>query len=266
MKNGLYNKKKIANYNIVSLADRYDLFEQQNEISDEVWPEFILHDSVTVSHWMLFINTFKKCQLLIMDETEILAIINTVPLHFDGDINKLPDEGWSWGIKKSISDYDAGIEPNILMGVQIVINKKYQGKGLSSIGVREMSKLAMKNGFERLIVPVRPSNKHNYPLIPMEDYIMWKKDHSLPFDNWLRVHIKTGGKMIKICSQSMYVSGSIDEWKEWTELDFPGSGSYIIPGALNPISIDTSKNQGIYIEPNVWVLHNVERENTSEFV
>lgn len=58
----------------------------------------------------------------------------------------------------------------------------------------------------------------------------------------------------------MYIHGTIDEWKEWTKLDFPESGSYIIPGALNPISIDTKKNEGFYIEPNVWILHRIRKE------
>ena len=92
----------------------------------------------------------------------------------------------------------------------------------------------------------------------MEDYINWKNDDNYPFDNWLRVHLKAGGKIIKICSKSMFIPGTIDEWKEWTQLDFPGSGSHIIPGALNPISIYTEKNQGFYIEPNIWILHKLK--------
>jgi len=139
------------------------------------------------------------------------------------------------------------------------VNRNHQGKGLSSIAVREMSKLAIEKGFHKLIIPVRPSDKHKYPLIPMEDYIKWKNKESLPFDNWLRVHIKTGGKIIKICPKAMYIPGTINEWKKWAKLEFPGSGSYIIPGALNPISIDVNKNEGIYIEPNVWILHDVRK-------
>ncbi len=64
-------------------------------------------------------------------------------MHFDKNINELPDEGWDWGVKKSISDYKAEIKPNILMGVQIVVNRNHQGKGLSSIAVREMLNLAI---------------------------------------------------------------------------------------------------------------------------
>ena len=126
-------------YKIVSLEDRYDLFERQDKICEEVWPEFMLHDPVANTYWMQFIEAFKEYQLLIMDGREILAVINTVPMHFEKSINELPDEGWDWGVKKSISDFKAGIKPNILMGVQIIVNRNHQGKGLSSLAVREIS-------------------------------------------------------------------------------------------------------------------------------
>ncbi len=245
-------------FKIASLEERYDLFEQQDKVCSEVWPEFMLHDPVANTYWMKFIEAFKKFQLLFIDEDEILAVINTVPLHYDESINMLPDEGWDWGVMKSISDFEAGREPNVLMGVQIVVNKNHQRKGLSSLAVKEMSNLARINGFNKLVLPVRPSEKHKYPLIPMEDYIQWKDRNGLPFDSWLRVHVKAGGIIVKVCSKAMYIPGTVDEWKEWTELDFPGSGSYIVPGALNSILIDIEKNEGIYTEPNVWILHETE--------
>jgi len=245
-------------YNIVSLEERYDLFERQDRICEEVWPEFMLHDTVANNNWMKFIEAYKKFQLLIMDDNEILAVINTVPLHYDESISDLPDDGWDWGVLKSVSDFEAGREPDVLMGVQIVVNKNHQGKVLRSLAVKEMSDLARRTGFNKLILPVRPSEKHKYPLIPMEDYIQWKDENGLPFDNWLRVHIKAGGRIVKVCSKAMYIPGTVDEWKEWTDMDFPGSGSYIVPGALNPILINIEENKGIYTEPNVWIIHKTE--------
>jgi len=243
------------NYDIVSLKDRYDLFEQQDNICKEVWPEFMRHDPIANKYWMQLIERFKDYQLLIMDGSEIFAIINTVPLYFDKSIDELPDKGWDWGVKKSITDYEAGKRSNILMGVQIVVNRNHQGKGLSFLTVKEMSKLAAKKRFNKLVIPVRPSNKHKFPLISMNKYIKWKNEKGLPFDNWLRVHIKAGGEIIKTCSKAMKISGTIEEWQDWTKLDFPGSGSYVIPDALTPISIDVTKNKGVYVEPNIWILH-----------
>jgi hypothetical protein len=242
-------------YKIVSLAERFDLFEAQDSICGEVWPEFMLHDTVANSLWMRFIESFKELQLLMMDEDEVLAVINTVPIRYDGPVSDLPDEGWDWGVRKSVTDLEAGIEPNVLMGVQIVVNKAHHGKGLSYPAVKEMVSLAARKGFNGLILPVRPSEKHRYPLVPMEEYMQWENEKDLPFDSWLRVHVKSGGEIVKACQKSMYISGSIDEWKNWTGMEFPGSGQYIVPGALNPVSIDLENDRGIYIEPNVWTVH-----------
>ena len=246
------------NYKVITLEDRYDLFEAQDRICTEVWDEFMLHDPIADEYWMQFIEAFKSYQLLIMEGDEFLAIANSVPLHFDKPLDQLPEEGWDWGVKKSVTDFKAGKNPNILMGVQIVVNKRHQGKGLSSIAVKEMASLAKRKGFDQLVIPVRPSDKHKYPLISIDDYILWKNDKNLPYDNWLRVHVKCGGTILKPCHEAMRIPGTIKDWKEWTGVDFRGDGEYVISGALNPVRANLDKDEVLYIEPNVWVLHNIK--------
>jgi hypothetical protein len=250
---------RTMDYKTVSLAERFDLFEEQDRLGGEPWPEFLCHDPVAIEHWMDLIEVFKKYQLMIMADEEILAVINTVPLNFKENIKLLPDGGVDWGIKKAIFDHHSGTSPNMLMAVQIVVNKRHLGKGLSKISTQEVCKLAKINGLSDVVVPVRPNNKHEYPLIDIEDYVTWKNDKGLPFDNWLRVHVQAGGKIIRVCPKSMFIPGTIDEWKEWTGLEFPGTGKYIVKGALNSVSIDLDNNLGTYIEPNIWVVHNIDR-------
>jgi hypothetical protein len=112
--------------------------------------------------------------------------------------------------------------------------------------------------FKSLIVPIRPSEKHKYPLTRLDDYVTWKTEQGLPFDAWLRVHMRAGARIIKICHESKRIHGTRAEWEEWTTLKFPQSGEYIVPGALNPIEMDIEKDEGIYIEPNVWIVHEIE--------
>jgi hypothetical protein len=38
---------------------------------------------------------------------------------------------------------------------------------------------------------------------------------------------------------------------------FPGSGQYIVPGALVPVEIDRALDIGTYHDPNVWMKHTV---------
>ena len=36
---------------------------------------------------------------------------------------------------------------------------------------------------------------------------------------------------------------------------FPESGAYVVSGALVPIEIDRERDEGVYVEPNVWMVH-----------
>lgn len=248
----------LMNYTVTSLLERYDLLDEMNRVGGEAWPEFMLHDPVALTHWMELADVFRQYQLLLMDGEDILAIVNTVPLAFSRQMDELPDEGVDWGVKRAVTGHRCGVRPNILMGVQVVVDRRHSGKGLSTAATREMLKLAGNYGFRALIIPLRPSNKHAYPLIDMDDYIQWKNEKEMPFDNWLRVQVRMGGDILGICARSMYIPGTVREWQEWTNQTFPGSGKYIVAGALNPISIDIENDIGTYIEPNIWIVHNPE--------
>jgi hypothetical protein len=77
----------------------------------------------------------------------------------------------------------------------------------------------------------------------------------MPYDPWLRVHVREGGRIVKVCHRAMQIVGSLSEREEWTGMRFPDDGSYVVPGALDPIRVDTGQNRGTYVEPNVWMLH-----------
>jgi len=79
----------------------------------------------------------------------------------------------------------------------------------------------------------------------------WKRADNLSFDPWLRVHVRNGGEIIRVCQKSMQIEGTVHEWENWTNKKYTGDGNYIVIGASTPISIDTKKNIGKYIEPNV---------------
>jgi hypothetical protein len=71
----------------------------------------------------------------------------------------------------------------------------------------------------------------------------------------MRVHERLGAKTVKVAPQSMTIDGTIAEWESWTKMKFPESGRYVVPGALSPVEFDHEKDEGVYIEPNVWMQH-----------
>lgn len=185
------------------------------------------------------------------------AMGNSVPFRWDRDLSELPEGGWDWVFVKAVEDHKNGIQPNIQSAIQVAIRPEYQGQGLSTRMVQAMRSIGKSKGFKYLVAPVRPNEKSKYPLISIDDYILWKTDEGLPFDAWLRVHARAGAKIIKPCHEAMTIRGTRVEWEEWTNMKFPQSGEYIVPGALNPIEVNVEKDEGVYIEPNVWVQHSL---------
>lgn len=60
---------------------------------------------------------------------------------------------------------------------------------------------------------------------------------------------------MKVAPLSMTIPGTLTQWREWTGLPFDTDGLIDVPGALAPVLDDTTQGHGVYIEPNVWVHH-----------
>jgi hypothetical protein len=193
------------------------------------------------------------------DSGEPLALGNSIPLAYAGSVAELPEEGWDWALRKGIELLQAGGQGNIQCALQVVVFTGNRGKGISGAVVQAMKDIGCAHGLKGMIAPVRPSLKHRYPLNPISSYIGWINELGLPFDPWLRVHVKLGAQVIKPCHKAMRVTGSIADWEAWTGLRFPETGRYIVPGALAPVEVEREQNLGLYVEPNVWVFHPPER-------
>lgn len=53
----------------------------------------------------------------------------------------------------------------------------------------------------------------------------------------------------------MRIPGRVAEWEGWAQMVFPESGTFVVPGALVPVEIDRERDEGLYVEPNVWMHH-----------
>jgi hypothetical protein len=121
--------------------------------------------------------------------------------------------------------------------------------------VERMAELAREHGFRDLIAPVRPSLKHRYPLARIERYVTWRRADGTHIDPWLRTHERLGGEILKVAPRSMTIPGRIAQWEDWAGMAFPESGTYVVPGALVPVEMDVEADRGLYVEPNVWMVH-----------
>jgi len=246
---------KIMILKLVTTLERNDLIEKGDKIVETVYPEFMMHDAIANKWFFQLYEKFPEFQYWLLDNEEIVGIGNSIPIYWKDELDNLPDEGWDWALKKGFDDLKAGIEPNLLCGLSITINPKFQGIGLSAEMVKSMVQIGKNCKLDSLIIPIRPTIKKDFPQLDIKQYIVLKREDEQLFDPWLRIQEKLGGKIIKVCSKAMDIRGSVQDWKNWTGVNFPQSGNYKIEGALKTVEIDLEKDEGVYIEPNVWVAH-----------
>jgi GNAT superfamily N-acetyltransferase len=246
-------------FKIISSNDLGDYRQQAGDIAGDSWPEFMLQDPIANEHWNELFDRFNEYQFALLDTENgrMAAMANSLPFHWDQPLEELPETGWDWVFLQAIEDHKNGVTPNIQSAIQINIHPDYQGHGLSARMVQAMGAIGRSKGFKQLVAPVRPNQKSQYPLTSIDDYITWTNAEGLPFDAWLRVHARVGGKIIKPCHEAMTIRGTRAEWETWTKMKFPQSGKYVIPGALTPIEMDVEKDEGVYVEPNVWTVHSL---------
>lgn len=242
-------------YRIVAIEERPDLKPQVHRLNPTVWPEFMLHDAVSARHWRQLFRTFAGFQIALCDEHDsVVGAGSSIPIAWDGSESGLP-AGWDAALEEGFRGHEEGRQPTVLCGLAVSVARTHQGQGLSGIIIRGMKSLAGGVGFTSLIAPVRPTLKSTYPLIPMERYVEWKQPDGAPFDPWLNVHWRLGGRFVKVAHSSMVIHGSVGEWEEWTKMRFPETGKYIVPGALRPVDINRERDEGLYEDPNVWMNH-----------
>jgi GNAT superfamily N-acetyltransferase len=184
---------------------------------------------------------------------EVVGVGHAVPATWDGRPESLPDGGVDAVIEARFVDEAAA--PNVLCALQILIAPECRGQGLSSRMIRRMAEIGRAHGLDTLIAPVRPTLKESYPLTPIESYMEWRRPDGQLLDPWLRTHERLGAELAGVAPESVRVPGTVAEWEGWTGLAFPESGSYVVPGALVPIEIDRERDEGVYVEPNVWMVH-----------
>ena len=221
----------------------------------DLWPEFLYHDPVLERLLGRVVGEYAEFQFYAWDDEreEVVAVGMAVPTSWDEDAASLPDGGLDAVVQARFAE-DAS-DPSVLCALQILIAAECRGQGLSSGMIRRMAEIGRDHGLDTLIAPVRPTLKHVYPLTPMETYIGWRRPDGTHFDPWLRTHERLGAEIVKVAPQSCTVPASVAEWEEWAQMKFPQTGDYVVPGALVPVRIHRERDQGIYVEPNVWMVH-----------
>lgn len=243
-------------WTVVTASQRPDLAEVGVDSSD-VWPEYNLHGDVLNVYWSALWDELPDYQALVLDESgRIVAEVQTAPLQWNGTDEDLP-EGIDAAIRAAVDGHRAGAPVSALCALAAEVSPDAQGKGLASFSLEAMRSLAAAHGLASLIAPVRPSWKHRYPITPIEEYVTWTGADGLSLDPWMRVHQRAGGRIARVDVHGMRISGTVGEWESWTGLPLPRTGRYVFPDGLAPLDVDRERDEAVYYEPNVWIVHDV---------
>jgi GNAT superfamily N-acetyltransferase len=238
---------------IATLAERPDLIGHLP--FGEGWPEIIFHDAVAKQYMPRVDELFQHLNVVVLDdEDRVIAGGWGVPIVWDGDVGHLP-AGWDGALEQSILDHDAGRLPEALCTMAAEVVAGHRGQGLGGIVLSTLKDKAWEHGLSYMIAPARPTLKARYPLTPIEQYAQWVRADGTPFDPWLRTHTRVGAHILGVTKRSMLIEGTVEEWEEWANMAFPESGRYVVPDALDLVSIDREGNRGLYAEPAVWMRH-----------
>ena len=254
----------------VDVAERPKLISKIQHLIGEVWPAYALnalpHPDALPTDWMGIFLRWPQFQFALEDvrTQEIVACGNSAPLAWQGDPSTLSDEGWDWAMCSAQQDFVAGRKPKTLCGLSVTIATKHQGRGLSGRVIGHMKTIAAAHGLAQVIIPVRPTWKARYPLTDIDEYATWRGQGGLPFDPWLRIHERVGGRIAKTCRRAMRMAGPVASWERWLDMSLPGDGRYVGPGLLAPLIVDRERDVGLYTEPNVWVVHEVSHRPSSD--
>jgi hypothetical protein len=250
-----------------TLAERPELLDAALAIGG-VGEEFAGHDLVGRAfavgsrlrdHW-------PRHTVVLVDEERggdgVVARGCSVPFAVYGeDRPQLPDHGWDAALLWAVEDHLDGRDPNVACALDIQVDQSRRGAGLAGHTLRAMKWATARAGLRELVCPLRPPDKAAEPFTPMTEYAARVRVDGLPEDRWLRVHVRNGARIVKVAPFAMVVVDGLDRWRAWTGRPFDVSGPVAVRGGLAPVVCDLERDVGAYIEPNVWVRHQVSEPN-----
>ena len=225
---------------------------------DDPWPEFMFHDAVVTANWGAMRERFAHLQVVLFDADDGERPIGrgqTMPVRWDGTLDGLPG-GVDDATLQAVALADG--EADTLSAMVASLDPRVRGQGLSRLIIDGMRRAAAAAGLKALIAPVRPTLEAALPARADGALRRMAPRRRAPLRP-VAARCTSGSEpsCSSVARRSMTVEGTVAEWEEWAGMAFPESGDYPVQGALVPVEIDRERDRGVYVEPNVWMLHAV---------
>lgn len=244
---------------IFTLADRPDLgWSRWRELNGE-WPPLI---NLAPTGVLCFGTAgFPEHTLIGVSGAEDTVVARAssipfrLPLGSDGTAVELPDDGLDEVIRWAAADRLTETVPDTVSTIDVTVRRDLQRRGLGSQMLEALCENARRLGFETLVAPVRPVEKHRDPHTAMSEYAARRRGDGLPRDPWLRAHVRLGASLVKVAPVSTVIPGGLAQWRRVTGQPLDRSGPTLVPETLVPLEVSVEHDYAVYIEPAVWMVH-----------
>jgi hypothetical protein len=229
--------------------------EQMADLYSDGFPEFIIADKLAKQYIDRVREWFPQWNLTLVDaEENPVATGWGIPIRWDGTVADLPS-GYTEATIRAVEGREQGVEPDTLVICGAIVAGRRTGQGLAGQLLAVLRDAATENGLQRVIAPVRPTLKKQYPLIPVETYMTWTRPDGTALDPWVRTHLRMGATILAGAPNSQIMTGTVAEWEGWSGILLPSTGDYVIPLGLSVLHVDREADLGTYTEPNIWIRH-----------
>lgn len=229
--------------------------EQTADLYSDGFPAFIIADKLAKQYIGRVREWFPEWNLTLVDADQDPAATGWgIPVRWDGSVADLPG-GYTQATIRAVEGREQGFEADTLVICGAIVAGRRAGQGLAGQLLAVLRDLAVEHGLQRVIAPVRPTLKQQYPLTPIETFMTWTRPDGSALDPWVRTHLRMGATILAAAPSSQTMTGTVTEWEKWSGIPLPSSGDYVIPQGLSVLHVDREADVGTYTEPNIWIQH-----------
>jgi GNAT superfamily N-acetyltransferase len=191
---------------------------------------------------------FPHQQWLVSEGGLPVAVVRAVPLRWSGARGDAPAGGVAEALGRA-GETDA----DTLAVLDVVVAYGARARGVGGRVLAHLEERGRSEGFGRTLLLARPHAKQDNPLVPFARYASFTDPLGLPFDPWFRAAWRRGLVPVRGVERSLIVRTDLSDWVRWLGRPIPGSGPYLVPGALKPAILETERAEGRYREPHLWM-------------
>ena len=203
---------------------------------------------LTAEHRRHVTASFPEHSWVVAEDDLPVAAVRALPLRWDGSVDDAPAGGAGEAVGRT-----AGGGADTLAVLDITVAYGARGRGVGAAVLAGLDARRQACGLARTLVLLRPHAKAAYPLIPFARYLSFTTPSEEPFDPWVRAAWRAGYAPVLGVERSLNASADLPSWQRWLDVAVPGSGPYLVEGAIKPAIIELELGEGRYREPHLWM-------------